>query len=419
MTLLVSVVFNFMSSEFCFLFLSQISQWMTGKSFLDISSSDVAVQLDLISKVHGVERAEEYFNNIPETSKNFQVYGALLNCYAGAKLLEKAEAVMQKIRDLGYARTLSYNVIMNLYSNFREHDKLDSLMQEMEEKLIRCDKFTYGIRLNAYGVALDIDGMEKLLMKMEADPFITIDWNAYVVVAKGYIRAGNMEKALAMLRKSEQLIRVNTRKLAYEILMSLYAGMGNKDEMFRIWNLYKKNEKFSNMTYLCAISSLAKLDDLDAAEKILEEWEAKRISFDFRVPNLLISSYCRKGLLGKAESIVHRLVESGNEPNASTWSRMALGYHKGNQMERAVESLNKSIQVGEPGWKPPRYTLIACLEYLKQKGDLDTIERIKTSLAKKGLDYTDVYESLAGDSKGEIAEENPDFKAFDRTESVE
>jgi hypothetical protein len=45
-------------------------------------SGDIAIRLDLISKVRDLDEAEKYFNSIPHTSKDFKVYGALLNCYA-------------------------------------------------------------------------------------------------------------------------------------------------------------------------------------------------------------------------------------------------------------------------------------------------------------------------------------------------
>ncbi|CAK9177596.1 unnamed protein product [Ilex paraguariensis] len=372
----------------------EISKWMSDIEYLDISAGDVAVQLDLISKVHGLEQAEVYFDNIPNTLRVFQVYGALLNSYAEAKSLEKAEIIMQKMRELGYARTLSYNVMLNLYSEMGKHDKIDFLMQEMEEKGITCDKYTFNIRLNAYAANSDIEGMEKLLRKMEADPFVIMDWNAYVVAANGFLKAGVAEKALAVLKKAEQLIKVKTRRSAYEILLTLYASMGKKDKVYHIWNLHKKIGKFYNISYLCMISSLVKLDDLEGAEKVLEEWEAKKKYFDLRVPNLLISAYCKKGLLGKAESIVNRLTECGKEPDASTWSRMALGYQRHNQMEKAVETMKKSILASHPGWKPNLPTLASCLEYLKGKGDVEGAEDIMRLLEKKGHFSEDLHDRI-------------------------
>lgn len=389
---------------------------MSGKSFLDLSSADVAIQLDLISKVHGVKQAEEFFNNIPISSKDFKSYGALLVCYADAKLLEKAEDVMQSMRELGYTKTLSYNAMLKLYSHFGKLDKLDSLMQEMEDVDIKFSKFTYNTILNAYADALDIDQLEKLLMRMEADPLVTMDWNAYVVAAKGYLRVRNKVKALESLKKSEQLVEVSSRKIAYEIYMTMYARMGNKEQVHRIWKLYKSHCRFYNMGYLCMMSSLAKMDDLDAAQKVFDEWEAKKTTFDIQLPNFLISAYCKKGLMEKAESLCQRLSENGNKPNAGTWTRVAFGYQKQKQMEKAVELLNKSILASEPGSKLYFPVLDACLMYLKEKGDSDRIEHIKRLLAERGHDYIHVFERLATYSKEET---DTDLKAVDPTEGDE
>ncbi|KAB5530109.1 hypothetical protein DKX38_020190 [Salix brachista] len=59
-----------------------ISQLMSDQRGHNLSPRDVAVRLDLISKVHGLEQAVPYFNSVPESLRGLEVYGALLNCYA-------------------------------------------------------------------------------------------------------------------------------------------------------------------------------------------------------------------------------------------------------------------------------------------------------------------------------------------------
>ncbi|KAG6693937.1 hypothetical protein I3842_09G025600 [Carya illinoinensis] len=106
---------------------------MTEKRYFDLSSRDIAIQLDLIAKVHGIEQAENYFSNVPIKFRALEVYGAFLICYAHVKHVGKAEAIMQKMRDLGLDRTtVSYNVLLNLYYQTRNHEKLDTLVHEME-----------------------------------------------------------------------------------------------------------------------------------------------------------------------------------------------------------------------------------------------------------------------------------------------
>ncbi|XVF01980.1 hypothetical protein REPUB_Repub04eG0136600 [Reevesia pubescens] len=140
----------------------------------------MAIRLDLISKVRGIDEAEKYFDSLAETMKTFQVYGALLNCYAHHKCLEKAEATIQNMTESGFTiNVVSYNVMLNLYRLLGKYEKLDVLMEEMKEKGIMPDSFTNNIRLNAYASSSDTKGMEKFLAKIENES--SIDWNALLL----------------------------------------------------------------------------------------------------------------------------------------------------------------------------------------------------------------------------------------------
>ncbi|KAG2717306.1 hypothetical protein I3760_03G169300 [Carya illinoinensis] len=374
----------------------QISEWLSEQRNHYLSPGGIAVRLDLISKVHGLEEAEKYFDSIPDTSRiTIPVYGALLNCYAEHKSLDKAEATMQKMGELGFLKSpLSYNVMLTLYSLMGKTEKLESLIQEMENKGIDWDMYTVNIRLKAYVATSDIKGIEKLLMKMEADPEITIEWNTYAVAANGYSKAGLHEKTIEMLKKAEQLVSSKTRKSAYETFLTLYAAIQNKAEVYRIWTLYEGMGKVWNSGYLCMMSSLVKLDDLDGAEKILEEWESVTTLLDFRIPRVLITAYCKKGLLEKAEAYIDRLKASGMEVDLITWDRLASGYHAHGQVEKAVEAMKQALLAGIPGYKPNRFILAEHLKYLKEKGDVEAAEEILRLLRENCHFSTGICEKL-------------------------
>lgn len=371
-----------------------VSEWINSIQRSQLKSGDAAVHLDLVAKVHGLEQAEKYFESLPDNLRVIKTHGALLNSYVKFKSLGKAEEIMQKMRQLGYNKTLSYNAMLTLYAQMRKLEKLDSLVQEMDSKGIPFDNFSYNIWLNACVAASDIVGMEKLLMRMEADPVIVMQWDSYAIAANGYLKAGDFKKAEAVLKKSERLIEhtkaagrrsskahnkaAEKAGQAYAFLLTFYATMGRKDEVLRLWNLYKKprNPVIYNGSYLSVISSLLKLEDLDGADKMLDEWLANKAYFDARIPGLLVTAFCKKGHIDRAESVISRLVDGGDEPKASTWSRMAHGYYKNNQMENAVEATKKSIASGVTGWQPDLLVLASCLEYLKKKGDVDGAEEI-------------------------------------------
>ncbi|KAL6499436.1 hypothetical protein OROHE_026099 [Orobanche hederae] len=367
----------------------EVAEWMNGMKYFDAKPGHIGIHLDLISKVHGLKRAEHYFNSLDSSLLVSPVYGALLNCYADAKALEKAEAVMEKFRALNSRSNLHYNTMLSLYSRMGKHEKLDLLMQEMEYKGIALDEFTYNIRLNAFATNADIEKMERLLMKMEIDPQVTITSRTYITTAKGYLVGGFLEKASKALLKAEHLIKKHReaeRQSTYGVLISIYATMREKENVSRIWDLLRKDGgRTYYRSYACLITSLEKLDDSEGVGKIFEwEEENKNKYFDIRVPNLVIWAFCKRGRVREAESILGRLLGKGKEPTASTWSHMALGYRKNGEMEKAVEMMKKATYVSFPEWKPDFDTVGACVEYLKKKGDGDGVQEILLLLEKCG-----------------------------------
>lgn len=387
----------------------QVSEWMSNERNYDLSPGDIARRLNLISKIHGLEQAERFFSGVPDAKMGFKVYAAVLSCYAEHKSLEKAEAIMKKIKECRPVHiTVCYNMMLKLYAQVGKYEKLDSLLQEMKEKDI-FNGASFNIRLNAYATAGDIEGMEKLLMWMEANPMATVDWLTYATAANCYLKAGDFEKATTMLKKSEQLARGMMRRPAYESLQTMYAAIGNKDDVYRLWNRCKNFKNPPNSSYISMLSSLVKLDDIDGAGKILEEWESGRTHFDRRIPNLMITAYCKWGLLDKAEACIKRLLESGKSLNPTTWDRLACAYRNGNDMEKAVQSMKKALLTNRPWWKPNPFTLFACIKYAKAKGDLDlALEILKLSREHEYISVA-TYDRLVSYVRSEI----PDTEAFD------
>lgn len=316
---------------------------MSDKRYFPLSSVDTAARMNLILRVHGLEQVENYFNSIPSQLKKFQVHVALLNCYAHEKCVDKANAVLQKIKEMGFDGTpLPYNIMMNLYYQVGEFEKLDHLLQEMEEKGVLYDGFTYSIRLSAYAAASDIEGVNKIVEQMESDSNIVLDWSCYVIAANGYLKVGLVDKLVSMLRKSEGLLATAKRRgSAFDILLKLYAKSGKKDELHRIWNLYKK-EKVYNKGYISMIKSLLILNDVEAAEHIFKEWETRKLSYDLRIPNMLIDAYCREGLMEKAEAFINKTMTVRGKFSVHSWCYLSSGYIRKDQLPQAVDTLKKA-----------------------------------------------------------------------------
>ncbi|XP_057455675.1 pentatricopeptide repeat-containing protein At2g20710, mitochondrial-like [Lotus japonicus] len=387
----------------------QISEWMSNERNLHLYSGDIAIRLDLISKVRSLEEAEKYFNSIPDTSRDFKVYGALLNGYAQHNAVEKAEAIMQKMKEdpsmQATGAVLSYNVMMKLYARTGQYEKLHDLMREMKEKEL-CNHVTYTTWLNVCVTINDIDEMEKILAQMEVDP-AAVDWLTYCTAADGYTKAGQFEKSLAMLKKSEQLITGKMSRVAYESLLTKYGTIGGKDDVYRIWDICKNlNNSTPNSSYICMLTALSRLNDIDGAERILEEWESGNSRHDLRIPNVMVSVYCKNGLLEKAEAYVGRLLERDSKLDGSVWDRLARGYSSCKDMDKALETMKKAILAGRPGWKAYPFTFAACIEHVKEKGDSELASEILRICGERDYFTAATHDKLLSYMHGEIPETN-------------
>lgn len=373
-TIIRSVIFTY--------FVVQVSEWMSKKGVCIFSPVEHAVQLDLIGRVHGFPSAESYFNNLKDQDRTDKTYGALLNCFVRQRQTEKSLSHLQKMKEMGFASsTLTYNDIMCLYTNTGQHEKVPDVLSEMKENNVSPDIFSYRICINSYGVKSDLEGMERVLKEMECQPHIVMDWNTYTLVANFYLKAGLTNKVITALKKSEEKLD-GKDGLGYNHLISLYAKLGKKDEVLRLWDLEKGAcKRCLNRDFITMLESLVRLGELGEAEKVMEEWESSGNCFDFRIPNVLIVGFCEKGLFEKAEALLEDLMEKG-KASPNSWGILAAGYLDVDKMEKAMECLKAALSVqGESKeWKPNPKVISRILSWLGDKGRIEVVEAFVSSL---------------------------------------
>ncbi|KAK4420353.1 Pentatricopeptide repeat-containing protein, mitochondrial [Sesamum alatum] len=360
----------------------QISEWISYNRVCKLSPADFAVHLDLIGVVHGLEAAESYFDNLSDQDKNEKTYGALLNCYVREGLLEKALHHMQRMKDKGYASSsLAYNNLMALYKKAGRLEKIPEILSEMKRDGVAPNNFSYRICINSLGERSDLSGMEKLLDEIEMQPEISIDWATYSIVAYHFIKANNKEKALTYMKKLEE--KIGKDAVGYNHLISLYAHLGDKDEMMRLWVLQKiMSKKQINQDYITMLGSLVKLGELETAEVVLKEWDSSCCKYDFKVPNILLIGYCQKGLVQKSETMLRDIVKRGKKPTPNSWSIIAAGYLDQNNPEKAFQCMNEALAVKEQNkkWMPKPGQITKILKWLGDKGRNEEAEGFVRSL---------------------------------------
>lgn len=351
-----------------------------------ITTSDTAIQLDLVAKVDGISSAEQYFHKLPDGLKDKRIYGSLLNAYVRASMREEAESLMDKIRTRGYAsHSLPYNVMMTLYMNLKEYGKIESVISEMKEKNISLDLYTYNIWLSACGSEGSLEKMEQVFSSMELDTTINPNWTTYSTMATMYIKFGQTEKAVDCLRKIESRMTGRDR-MPYHYLMSLYGSAGKKEDVYRVWNSYKASfVNIPNVGYHTVISALVRMDDIEGGEEIYDEWLSIRTVYDPRVGNLILSSYVKKGLFQKAENFFDQMIEVGGKPNSMTWEILSEVHIQNSRIPEALSCFQSAASTGgSKFWRPKPANISAILDYSDQRGDIATKEALLEVLRQVG-----------------------------------
>ncbi|CAK9173741.1 unnamed protein product [Ilex paraguariensis] len=361
--------------------------------------SDQAIHLDLVAKTRGIAAAEAYFIGLPESSKNHLTCGALLNCYCKELMTEKAEALVEKMKELKLAlSSMPYNSLMTLYTKTGQPEKIPAIIQEMKAWDIMPDSYTYNVWMRALAAVDDISGVERVIDEMKRDGRIAGDWTTYSNLASIYVDAGLFEKAKKALKELEK--RNACRDLsAYQFLITLYSRTKNLIEVYRVWrSLRLAFPKTANVSYLNMIQALVNLEDLPGAEKCFREWESGCSTYDIRVANVLIAAYAKEGLLEKAEELKERSRRRGAKPNAKTWE-IFLEYHLQNgEVKQAVGCIENAISTSRGNgrkWVPSPLIIGKLMDHFEENKDVEGAEGF-LDILKRAVDEIGVavFESL-------------------------
>ncbi|XP_074569339.1 large ribosomal subunit protein mL101 (rPPR4) isoform X3 [Curcuma longa] len=378
------------------------------KRGMNLTVSDQAIHLDLVAKASGISLAEEYFVNLPESSKNQLTYGALLNCYCKELVTEKAEALMEKMKELGFASSpMAYNSLMTMYSKTDQQGKIPSIIQEMKANDVTPDCFTYNIWMRSFAAVKDIPEVERVIEEMKRDGRVEADWTTYSNLASIYIDAGMFQKAEDALKELEKM---NTTHdvVAYQFLITLYGRTGNLVEVHRVWRALKVvRHKMVNLSYLNMIQVLVNLKDLSGAEACFKEWDNKHTShgaeacfkdYDIRIANVLIKAYIDEGMLDKAVDLKKHAKERGGRLNAKTWEIFMNHHLKNGDIKMAHWCADRAIKKGRSQariWVPPSEAISAIMAYFEKRKDVSAAEGFIELLQKVQKDLgPEVFESL-------------------------
>lgn len=356
----------------------QFYGWLEANKRLDFDERDYASHLDLIAKVHGIQKAKNFIEKIPPSFKSEVIYRTLLaNCVASGDI-KKSEEVFNQMRDLSFPiTTFACNQLLLLYKR-NDRKKIADVLKLMEKENVKPSVFTYRLLIDTKGRASDIQGMEDLVEMMKAEG-LEPDVGIRAMLARYYIYGGFTEKAEAELKKIEG-DDIKENRTACKELLPLYAALGKADEVGRIWKVCETNARLEEC--LAAIEAWGKLGMVENAEKIFEHMMKTWNKLSPRYYNALIKVYANNKLLTKGKDLAKRMSENGCRIGPLTWDALVKLYVEAGEVEKADAILQKATQQNKT--RPLYNSYIAVLDKYAKRGDVHNSEKMFHKLRQNG-----------------------------------
>ncbi|MCL7039566.1 hypothetical protein MKW94_023110 [Papaver nudicaule] len=284
----------------------EISEWIvTRKEEFELTDSDYAMRIDLMTKVFGVDSAERYFEGLPAAAKTGETYTALLHSYASAKLIDRAENLFfERIQGENVpVSALAYNEMMTLYVSVGQLEKVKLVIEEMKRRNVPRDVYSYNLWISSCAGCMDIDSVRKILEEMSDDCNSKEGWVAYRQLTEIYVSVSNLVNSCEdALVESER--KISQREwITYDFLIILYTGLRYKERIDAIWKSLKLTaQKMTSRNYMCILSSYVMLGEFEEAGGVLDEWkQSKSVDFDAQQCRKLVDAFAGVGLVEKAE----------------------------------------------------------------------------------------------------------------------
>ncbi|GJN37986.1 hypothetical protein PR202_gb26992 [Eleusine coracana subsp. coracana] len=356
----------------------ELMDWIEEAKLYELEERHYASRLDLVAKVSGLHSAEQYIEKIPSSHRGEIVYRTLLaNCVAEANV-RKAEQIFNKIKDLGLPITIfTYNQLLLLYKRV-DKKKIADVLAMMENDNLKPSLFTYKLLVDTKGAFKDIEGMEKVVESMWGEG-IKPDYMLQATIARHYIFNGHHEKAEALLESMEG-DNIKENRNACKVLLPLYAFLGKKDEVERIWEMCGDNTRADEA--ISAIEAFGRLGDTDKAEKIFEDMSKKWKRPGSKIYNALLRVYANKNLFDKGKELAKQMRENGARMGIPTLDALVKLYIDAGEVEKGDNILHKLSH--EYKLRPQFNSYRMLLEAYSKKGDIHNSEKIFNKLRQAG-----------------------------------
>lgn len=264
--------------------------------------------LVLLGKSGQANRAHQLFDEMIEEGlePTAELYTALLAAYCRNNLIDGAFSVLNQMKSLPRCQpdVFTYSTLLKACVDASRFELVDTLYQEMDERLITPNTVTQNIVLSGYGKAGMYDQMEKVLSGMLESTGCKPDVWTMNIILNVFGTKGQIDSMERWYEKFHNFgIEPETR--TFNILISAYGKKRLYDKMSLVMEYMRKLQfPWTTATYNNVIEVFAEVGDVKHMEYTFDQMRAEGMKADTNTFCLLINGYANAGLFHKVISSV-------------------------------------------------------------------------------------------------------------------
>lgn len=288
------------------------------------------------------EMLEEGLEPTPE------LYTALVNACCRSNLIDKAFSFLEQMKSISHCQpdVYTYSILIKACVDAARFDLLESLYDEMAERLITPNTVTQNIVLSGYGKAGRYEDMEKVLLRMlESDTTRPDVWTMNTIISL-FGNDGQIEMMERWYEKFRDFgIEPETR--TFNILIGAYGKKKMYDKMSSVMEHMRRLAfPWTTSTYNNVIEAFSDVGDAKHMEYTFDQLRAEGIKADTKTFCCLIRGYANAGLFPKVISSVQLAGRLEIPENTSFFNAVLYACSKADdlmEMERVFKRMKDKL----------------------------------------------------------------------------
>lgn len=297
------------------------------------------------------------------------VANALILMYSKCKCLEEAKKVFDKMAERDVF-TWTLMIKANVEGGITEEAR--RLFQEMQQKGVKPNAFTFSIILDTFSSQLDLEA-GVLIHSQVSDYGFESNIVVKTALINMYAKCGSLSKARMLFDKLDK-----KDKVLWTTMIGMYVRYGNKEEAL---DLFEKMEedgvKPDKLTYINALSACACPAMLAKGQLIHTCVREGGFESDIVVKTALMNMYARCGCLDLARKIFNEM----HDRDVVMWTALLAAYA---QLDDNKVVLQLFKEMRKEGVQPNKVTYVTILGACCNASDLDLGKMIHEDILDSG-----------------------------------